>query len=175
MFSSLLLTINSTNTSAEQVLNNGFCNIQLQGNGNTAGITCFLAQAFPPFPNTSNPQYSNSVELLAQVKGLQHNSNSFTLLFNNLNPDQTLSLSTRNFSINDDLGNNYQLDDWAMFDLTLRKIIPPNSKIQIPYVLATPINPNATKLTFTIESIWTQPIQSPFRVPLPLIQWTIQL
>lgn len=172
MFSSLILALSPLSVFAQQTLNNGSCNIQLKGDKNTASITCILAQNLPLFPSLPS---SNVVNLLAQVKGLQRNSNSFTWFFDNLNSNQILNIPTRMLTVVDDLGNTYELDRWAMFGIDLSKKVPPNSKVKLQYVLETPINPNASHITFIVSNIWTQPIQSPFSRPVPLILWKVQL
>lgn len=113
--------------------------------------------------------------LYTKVENLRPGNKSFTLVIENKSPNQTVDIPTQNLSILDNLGNSYELDEWEMFGLDLKKRIPPNRQIRIPYVLSSPIARNASQITFNLNNVWTQPKGNEFKRPLPELQWDIRI
>ncbi|MEJ2653205.1 MAG: hypothetical protein P8173_15845 [Gammaproteobacteria bacterium] len=120
-------------------------------------------------------QPSGKVQLQATVDNLRRGNKSFVLIVENKSSDQTIDVPIHDLSLSDNFGNTYEFDRFAMHGTGLKKTVPPNKKIKIRYVLQSPINPNASSITFTLDGLWTKPADTPFTTPLPLVQWTTNL
>lgn len=130
-----------------------------------------------PQATVSPPATPTSV-LQVTAMGVQRGSQVFQIQVTNLSSDMIIffPFTPHSWSITDDVGTSYSLErsvraNPTMYGLPFEKSLAPNGSFEQDIVLDMPINSNATSLTFIINDIWEQELDSQFKEPRPPLTW----
>lgn len=129
------------------------------------------------------PEPRPLVGLRPGVSDLKRGSNTFSLSLANITANQTFEvpLVSSNWVVMDNLNHTYELDrspsfrSDTMFDTPMRITVPPNTNPSVKIILKTPIDRRATRVTFALNNVWSQPSGSRFKTPLPSINWSQEI
>jgi len=150
----------------------GDCNVQFGAGAQNNKVTLICFPIGTNDPGRAGAQESGPLILEATVEKLGVGRPSFDLIVHNLADRRYAAVTPAWLSLSDDLGNAYSLDCSRM-TCAENVIVQPGQSLRLPISLDTVVDPAATRMSFSLASVWSGLSGEPYMEPHGASNWTL--